>query len=264
MRFLLIAVLLSLAPTIALAEAVPEGVAVNYYHQETQLEGYLVEPEGAIAATPVVLLTPAWKGLTLNYKNKADEIARETGYVVMAIDIYGKGIRPRNNEEAAKLSGAYKSNPELFRGRMKAAVDYITRRRNIENSQVAVIGFCFGGAGALELARTGTDVAGVVSFHGNLKSAVPAQVGAVKTKVLVLHGAADPLVTPEELQGFKQEMQTAEVKDWQLVEYGNAVHSFTDKNAGTDPSTGVAYDPVVAKRAFAEMHRFLAEVFAQK
>ena len=264
MRLLLHTFILTLFPTLALAQSMPQGADVVYYHQETRLKGYLNEPASATQDTPVVLLTPAWKGLTLNYKQKADEIAADTGYIVMAIDVYGEGVRPRSNDEAAKLSGAYKANPELFRGRMMAAVDYMTRRRNIQNNQIAVIGFCFGGAGVLELARTGADVAGVVSFHGNLKSAVPAQVGAINTKVLVLHGAADPIVPPEEVQGFKEEMKAAEVKDWQLVEYGNAVHSFTDKNAGTDVSTGVAYDPVVAKRAFAEMHRFLAEVFEQK
>ena len=262
--FTLLALLGFMAPVMvpATAHAQFAGANVAYEHEGTELQGYLSLPEHDTPASPVIVLTPAWKGLDVYYKQKADSLAKE-GYVVFAADIYGKGIRPKTNEEAGKLSGAYKSNPELFRGRMTAAVDYMTRRRNIPNSQVVVIGFCFGGAGVLELARTGIDVAGVVSFHGNLGTKAPAQVGAVNTKVLVLHGSADPIVPQTEVKAFKEEMKAADVKDWQLVEYGNAVHSFTDTNAGTDTSTGVAYDPVVAKRAFAELHRFLAEVFAK-
>src|SRR5690606_18213487 len=155
---------------------------------------------------------------------------------VMAVDIYGKGVRAYDNERAAKLSSLYKENPALLRGRMQAALDYITRRRNIPQGQVAAIGFCFGGTAVLELARTGVPIAGVASFHGGLKTPAPAQLGAIRTSLLVLHGAADPHVPAEEVANFTAEMKTAEAKDWQFVSYGNAVHSFTDPDAGDDPS----------------------------
>jgi len=260
-RLFFLITLFALMPTYALAQF--SGVNVTYYDGEVELQGYLAKPPNDTPQTPVVLLTPAWKGLDVYHKQRADALAAQ-GYVVMAVDVYGKGVRPLTNDEAAKLSSAYKNNPSLFRGRMQAALDYITRRRNISENKVAVIGFCFGGTGALELARTGAGVAGVVSFHGGLKTPVVAQTGAIKTKVLALHGADDPYVPPEEVAQFKDEMKQSQTEDWQLVEYGGAVHSFTDTNAGDDPSKGVAYNPTVAARAFKEMHRFLAEVFAEK
>lgn len=264
MRFMfaLFLTVIALFPGVAMAQY--KGVNIAYYDGETELEGYLVKPANETPETPVILLTPAWMGLDVYYKQRADELMAETGAIVMAVDVYGKGVRPRTVDEAAKLSGAYKANPSLLRGRMKAAVDYMTRRRNIPASQIVVIGFCFGGTGALELARTGTPVGAVVAFHGGLATQAPAQVGAVNTRVLVLHGADDPYVQPEEVQTFVAEMKAAQVNDWQLVEYSNTVHSFTDRNAGDDPSKGVAYNPRTEKRAFAELHRLLAEVFSQK
>lgn len=260
-RVFLLALAIVFAPAQAFAQFA--GVSVAYYDGEAELEGYLVTPKNDTPETPVVLLTPAWKGLDVYHKQRADALAAQ-GYVVLAVDVYGKGIRPLTNDEAAKLSSAYKSNPSLFRSRMKAAVDYMTRRRNIPESQIAAIGFCFGGTGVLELARTGAGVAGVVSFHGGLKTPAAAQTDAIKAKVLALHGADDPYVPPEEVAAFKAEMKQSQTKDWQFVEYGGAVHSFTDTNAGDDPTKGVAYNPTVADRAFKEMHRFLAEIFPEK
>ncbi len=240
-----------------------KGANVTYYDGNTELEGYLVKPADETPQTPVVLLTPAWRGLDVYHKQRADELSNK-GYVVLAVDVYGKGVRARNNDEAKKLSSAYKNNPSLFRGRMNAALDYITRRRNISADKVAVIGFCFGGTAALELARSGAPIAGAVSFHGNLATKAEAQTDAIVAPLLIFHGADDPYVPLTEVETFKNEIKRAKVKDWQFVEYSGAVHSFTDTNAGNDPSKGVAYNPTVAARAFMEMDRFLVEIFTKK
>src|SRR4029453_19279552 len=124
---------------------------------------------------------------------------------------------------------------------VEAGVGAPKKRGQVDGAKTGAMGYCFGGTTALELARSGADVAGVVSFHGGLGTSTPAQPGAVKGKVLALHGAEDPFVPPTEVAAFEEEMRKAGV-DWQLVAYGGAVHSFTDWDAGSDNSKGAAYN----------------------
>jgi dienelactone hydrolase len=126
--------------------------------------------------------------------------------------------------------------------------------------RIAAIGYCFGGTAVLELARSGADLAAVVSFHGGLSSPAPADARKIKAKVLALHGADDPNVPPQEVAAFREEMRQGGV-DWQLIAYGGAVHAFTDWNAGNDNSTGAAYNERADRRSWEAMRQFLAEVF---
>jgi dienelactone hydrolase len=177
--------------------------------------------------------------------------------------MYGKGIRPKNEREAASQAKIYRSDRKLMRDRATAGLRVLQQNQLTDPQRIAAIGYCFGGGTALELARSGANVAGVVSFHGNLDTPNPSDAKNIKGKVLVLHGANDPLVPPEQVLAFAEEMNQAKV-DWQLVAYGGAVHSFTNPESGNDPSKGVAYNQAADKRSFAAMQQFFAEIFQLK
>jgi dienelactone hydrolase len=146
-----------------------------------------------------------------------------------------------------------------MRARMQAALEYVRAQPQVDPKRVAAIGYCFGGTAALELARAGADVGGVVSFHGGLDNPQPS--GKSPTaKVLVLHGADDPYVPDAEVKGFEDEMRKAKA-DWQLVKYSGAVHSFTEKAAGNDNSKGAAYNATADRRSWEAMRAFFAEIF---
>lgn len=232
---------------------------VVYKQGDTTLEGFsVVDPAQLHGKKPAVVVVHAWKGLNEYAKERARMLAR-MGYVAFAADIYGQGVRPETSKEAAHTSGIFKQNRQLWRARVNAAVDQVKAMPNVDPSRVAAIGYCFGGGSVLELARSGADVRGVVSFHGNLDTPTPEDAKNIKGSVLVLHGAADPYVKQTDVTAFMDEMQSANV-DWNLVQYGGAVHSFTDWDAGTDPSKGAAYDPDADRRSWQTMQQFLAEV----
>jgi dienelactone hydrolase len=171
----------------------------------------------------------------------------------------GQG-RGRQAHEAGKLAGQYKKDRALLRQRVAAGLAQLVANPKVDTARTAAIGYCFGGTTVLELARSGATVSGVVSFHGGLDSPAPADGKNIKSKVLVLHGAADPFEQPADFDAFKKELGDAHV-DWQLVEYGGAVHCFTDSTAGSDASKGCAYDPAADKRSWAAMRAFFDELF---
>ena len=168
-----------------------------------------------------------------DYAKTRAKMLAELGYIAFAADIYGKGIRPATPQEAATQAGIYKNNPKLMRNRVRAGLDALRREPLCDPKRVAAIGYCFGGTCVLELARSGADVAGVVSFHGGLSTANPADAKNIRGKVLVLHGGDDPHVSPKEVDAFETRCAAAGV-DWQVVVYGGAVHAFTNPGAGGD------------------------------
>ncbi len=236
--------------------------SVEYELDGVTLEGFHVH-DGAVAGKrPAVLVIHQWTGLT-DYEKQRSRMLAELGYNVLAVDVYGKGIRPVP-PAAGQEAGKYKGNRELFRGRLLAGLEVLKADERTDPAKIAAIGYCFGGTGALELARSGADLAGVVSFHGSLDAAegLAASKDGVKAKVLVCHGAIDPHVPPAQVQAFEKEMADAGV-DWQLASYGGAVHSFTQKMAGDDPSKGSAYDEKADKRSWAAMKIFFDEIFGK-
>lgn len=243
------------------ALAVVRTQVVEYKHGEVVLEGYLAYDDAIQGKRPGVLVAHAWMGLD-NYAKRRTEQLAKLGYVAFAIDMYGKGIRPNNPKDAGAQTTIYRSNRSLMRDRAKAGLTTLQQHPLTAPNQVAAIGYCFGGGVVLELARSGAPVAGVISFHGNLDTPNPADAQNIRGKVLVLHGADDPYVPPEQVAAFESEMRNADV-DWQLVSYGNAVHSFTIPEAGNDPSKGAAYNPVADRRSFAAMQQFFAELFSR-
>lgn len=234
--------------------------SVSYKQGEVSLEGFHVYDDAVKGKRPAVLVVHQWTGLS-DYEKRRSRMLAEMGYNVFAADIYGTGVRPQP-PEAGKESEKYKSDRVLFRARLMAALEVLKADERTEVSKVAAIGYCFGGAGVLELARANSEVAGVVSFHGalNLQAGMAAEAGKISPKILVLHGAIDPYVPAEEVAGFQKEMNDAKA-DWQMVHYSGAVHSFTHQEAGNDPSKGAAYDEAADRRSWAAMQGFFMELF---
>jgi dienelactone hydrolase len=251
-----------LALAVSAAPAALRGETVEYRHGETVLEGFLAWDDSLPGARPGVLVVHEWTGIGPYVKRRVDELAR-LGYVAFAADIYGKGVRPAGGAEAAKTASIYKDDRPLMRARAQAGFDVLRAHPLVDRARVAAIGYCFGGTTALELARSGAPLAGVVSVHGGLGTPLPADPGGVKAAVLVLHGADDPFVPPEEVRAFEAEMRRAGA-DWRLVAYGGAVHSFTNPEAGSDPSRGAAYDARADRRSWRDMQVFFEEIFGRK
>jgi dienelactone hydrolase len=205
-----------------------------------------------------VLIVHQWKGLT-DYEKKRAEMLARLGYVAFAVDIYGKGVRPQDTAEASTQAGKYKSDRTLLRARVNAGLDVLRKERFVDPKRIAAIGYCFGGTTVIELARSGADIAGVVSFHGALDSPRPEDGKNIRCKVLALHGADDPFVPAKDIAAFEDELRNAGV-DWQLVKYGGAVHSFTDWNADGSMK-GAKYDERADKRSWEDMKLFFAEIF---
>ncbi|WP_045218468.1 dienelactone hydrolase family protein [Desulfonatronum thioautotrophicum] len=261
MKTLMLTVVLCLAWTIpAWAEMVAKSVVYNIDGEV--YEGVLVFDAASSDTRPGIVMVPNWMGPSEQSIEKAARVAGQA-YVVFMIDMYGQHIRPKNTEEAAAAAGQVRSDREMMRKRVNAGLETfkgLTDQAPLDASRMAAIGFCFGGGTVLELARSGTELGGVVSFHGNLDTPDTRDAENIATKVLVLHGADDPLVPDEQVLTFIQEMRNADV-DWQLIHYGGAVHSFTDPYAAM-PGTA-EYHPVVAQRAFAAMEQFFDELFHQ-
>jgi dienelactone hydrolase len=232
---------------------------VEYRQGDTILEGFVAWDDAIKGPRPGVLIVHQWLGLTDYEKHRAEMLA-QLGYVAFCADIYGKGVRPQNTREAGALAGKYKGDRPLLRARVNAGLDALRRQPLVDPKRVAAIGYCFGGTAVLELARSGADVAGVVSFHGGLDSPAPADGKNIKGKVLVCHGADDPFEPPADLAAFESELRGAGV-DWQLIQYGGAVHSFTQPMAGNDNAKGAAYNEKADKRSWEAMKQFFAEIF---
>jgi dienelactone hydrolase len=232
--------------------------AIEYKQGDTVLEGYLAYDSAVKGQRPGVLIVHQWKGLT-DYEKKRAEMLARLGYNVFAVDIYGKGIRPQSNQEAGAQAGKYKSNRDLLRARAQAGLAVLQGHELTDPKRVAAIGYCFGGTTVIELARSGADIAGVVSFHGGLDSPHPEDGKNIKCKVLALQGADDPFVPAKDLAAFEEEMRQAKA-DWQLVKYGGAVHSFTEKEAGDNPKAGAAYNEKADQRSWEAMKEFFGEI----
>lgn len=232
---------------------------VTYKQGDTVLEGFIAYNPELKGPRPGVVLVHDWMGVGEYVQMRARQIA-EMGYVAFVADIYGKGVRPANVQEASKQAGIYRGDRPLLRARAQAALDQLTANKRVDAQRVAAIGYCFGGGTVLELARSGAQVRGVISFHGNLDTPNPDDAKQIKGKVLVLHGGDDPYVPAAAVEAFQKEMRDAHV-DWEFTAYGGAVHAFSQKGAGDDPSKGAAYNASADARSFDRMKSFFVEVF---
>lgn len=209
---------------------------------------------------PGILMVPNWMGPTRASLEKAMRIA-DDDYVVMLVDLYGIDVRPQNQEEASEAAGFLRGDRELMRARMAKAMEILLEQRGIplQADELAAIGFCFGGGAVLEYARTGVDLDAVVSFHGDLLSpTLEGDSQKIKASVLALHGADDPFVPQSDVDQWISVMMGTDV-DWQLVQFSNTVHSFTDPNAAMPGQA--EYNPLSSARAFEMMELLFDEKF---
>ena len=241
------------------ASAQLHSETIEYKQGDTPLKGYLVYDAAVPGPRPGVLVVHEWWGLNDYARSRADQLAR-LGYVAFAVDMYGHGTTVQTPQEAGAMAGALKNNRPLMRERITAGLAALKVQPQTDAKRIAAIGYCFGGTVALELARSGADIAGVVSFHGGLDSPTPADAKNIRCKVLVLHGADDPYAPAAQVQSFQEEMRAANV-DWQVNLYSDAVHGFTNPNNGTDKSKGLAYNEKAAQRSWEAMKQFFAEIF---
>lgn len=207
---------------------------------------------------PSILIAHQGTGLS-DYEKMRARMLAELGYNVLAIDVYGKGIRPQP-PESAKLSGKFKEDHDLYRVRLNDGLAALKNLPQADTAKIAAIGYCFGGTGVLKLARSGADIAGIVSFHGGLGTPTPDDTGKITGEVLVLHGAVDPYVPVEEVNAFHAEMLAANVA-YTFTAYPDAVHAFTQKMAGDDPSKGAAYEEAADLASWEAMKAFLERIF---
>lgn len=256
-RYLLLAVAALGIAAAATAKIVTQAVA--YDHEGVQLEGWLAYDDSVSALRPGVLVVHEWWGLNDYVKGRAEQLAK-MGYVAFALDMYGKGVRTTDPKKASELSSQFYGKP-LMASRARAGLEQLLKSGKVAPGKVAAIGFCFGGSTAQVLAYSGAPIAGAVSFHG---SPVPAPSGAsTRAKILMLHGAADTFVKPEQVKEF-EETATAAGIDWQWVSYARAVHAFTNPDADKFNIPGIAYNEPAARRSWQHMQVFFAEIFGKR
>jgi dienelactone hydrolase len=235
---------------------------IDYRHETTNLRGYLALDESVSARRPGVLVFHEGLGLGDFEMARARRLA-DLGYVALAADMYGDRRRASNLQEVATLVGNIRNRPELMRARGHAALATLAALPQVDATRLAAIGFCFGGAVVLELARDGADLRAVVSFHGVLTTRTPALAGKVKASVLVCTGADDPLAPPEQVKAFEDEMRAAAARDWQVISYGNTLHGFTNPAADGSMMRTALYNEQADRRSWASMRSLLDEAFGE-
>ncbi len=235
---------------------------IEYRDGETVLQGFVAYDASIKGLRPGVLVIHEWYGHNDYIQQRARHLA-EMGYVAFALDMYGKGILASDAQQASQLAGGFYQDRALMRQRANVGLKVLQEHKLVDKKRIAAIGFCFGGTVALELARSGAELAGVVSFHGGLNTPHPTDAKQITGSILVLHGADDPYVKEEEVRSFQEEMRNAGV-DWQMIFYGDAVHSFSNPAAGNDKSQGAAYHPRAAQRSWQAMQTFFHEIFEKK
>lgn len=241
---------------ITAVEAKIKTQKVEYKSGDLTFEGFLAYDTANKGLKPGVMIIHNWMGVTTETESKAIEVAK-LGYIAFAGDIYGKGVRPKDAAEAGALAGKYKADLKTLRERALLAVEALKKQKGVDTNKIFVTGYCFGGTTAIELARSGADIRGVVTFHGGLTPSTDDK--NIKGQLLVLHGAIDPFIPKADYEGFVKGMNDAKV-NYQLNSYSGAVHSFTEKAAGTDITKGAAYNEQADKRSWIAMKEFLAEL----
>jgi len=239
----------------------PTGITtaeVAYEVEGTACSGYVARPDDD-GPHPGVLVVHNWLGVTDAVRFRADMLAR-LGYVAFAVDVFGADVRP-TPEEAPGVAGGFYGDQRLFRSRLTGGLEQLLAQPGVDADRTAAMGYCFGGSGALQLARTGADLKAVVSFHGALQPGPEGEAADIRAKVLVLTGAIDPVVPPEAVDAFEADLRTAPALDWQVVTYSGSMHAFTEP--GTDaPDHGAQFNAVAEARSWRAMKDFLAEALA--
>jgi dienelactone hydrolase len=252
------AILLSTLSALPLHAAV-QTEAVTYRQGDTELQGFLAWDDAAGEKRPGVLVVHEWWGHNEHARNQAKRLA-EAGYVGFALDMYGDGKVAAHPADAQKFVTEAMSQPEVLKERFLAARSLLAANRHVDPEKIAAIGYCFGGAVVLTMARQGVDLDLVATFHGSLASGAKAAPGSIEPRVLVLHGGADPMITPEQVEAFRQEMTDAGA-DFEIVVLEGAKHSFTNPDADAVGMPALAYDAEADRASWQHLLEALAEVF---
>ena len=237
---------------------------VRYKQGDTEMRGLVAYDDTVEGQRPGVLVVHEWWGHN-DYARKRARMLAELGYVALAVDMYGDGKTADHPEDAGKFSSAVGGNLPLAKARFDAALNTLKQQPGVDPGKIAAVGYCFGGGLLLNMARMGTDINGVVSFHGSVATASPAKRGDIKTRILVFNGADDPFVKAEQIEAFKQEMQAAGA-DYRFVNYPGAVHSFTNPDAdtlGKKFKLPLAYNAEADKDSWQQTQAFFEELFAR-
>lgn len=228
-----------------------------YQDEEIQLEGFLAYT--IKEKRPLVILCHAWQGRDDFICEKAKEVA-EMGYVGFTLDVYGKGVLGNSKEASIALKKPFLEDRYLLQKRLLQGYRKACDLPYVDTTRIVVLGFGFGGLCALDLARSGVDIKGVISIYGHFDPPKNCPQHAIKAKILVLHGYNDPISSMKELNLFQQELNYDKV-DWQSHVYGNTFHAFASPTAH-DPLNGILYNPLSAQRAWDEVKSFLAKILS--
>jgi dienelactone hydrolase len=232
---------------------------IAYLDGSTVLEGFFAYDDAIEGQRPAIMINHAWLGRNDFVEDKAIKLA-ELGYFSFAVDMYGQGVLGKNKEEGAQLMQPFMDDRSLVLRRMKVSLSTLKLMPWVDETKIALIGFCFGGLCVLDLARSGEDIKGVVSFHGLVFPPEGSEINKIKPKILVLHGHDDPMNPEDQVNALQKELSQAGA-DWQLHSYGNTLHAFTNPTAN-DYEFGTVYHPDADRRSWVSMKNFLEEVFS--
>jgi dienelactone hydrolase len=250
----------------AIAPAKPsphiEGKEIDYTAGGVVMKGYLVFDKDRTGRRPGILVLPEWWGISAYERRRARMLA-EMGYTALAVDMYGGGKQAVNPEEAARYSSEVTEDLAAEKARFIAAMDVLKRQPTVDPARIAAIGYCFGGGVVLNMAGQGLDLKGAASFHGSLGTVKPARPGGVRAKILVLQGANDKFVTPDQIETFKRQMKNADA-EFRIILYPGATHSFTNPRADEYAKKfhlPIAYDARADRKSWEELRKFLRGIF---
>lgn len=233
--------------------------AVEYSHDGKTFEGVLAFDDARTGKRPAVMIAHAWAGRSQMEIDFARRIAA-MGHAGFALDLYGKGVLGAGSEENQRLMTPFIEDRAMLAGRLSHILSVVRTLPEVDSRRIAIIGFCFGGLCALDLARSGADIAGAASFHGLLGAPAKAGTRKIRARIIMFHGWDDPMATPADVLAVTRELTVAGA-DWQLHAYGGVKHAFTNK-AANDPNFGTVYDENADRRSWAALEAFLGECFA--
>jgi dienelactone hydrolase len=257
----LLSALVLVAATASPLQAKVVTKSITYMDGDVELEGYYAWDDAVERKRPAVLIVHAWWGLGEDEKARARQLA-ELGYAAFALDMYGKGKFTDDPGQAGAWAGVFYQDRQLARSRAGAGLKQLVAQREVDRARVAAIGYCFGGSIVVDLAFSGADLRGVVSFHGNPLPALEGDAPRTRASLLLCHGAADTLVPMESIQAFTDSIAESSI-DWQLVVYSGAKHSFTTPSVDKMNIAGAGYNAAADRRSWAQMNAFLDEILGR-
>jgi dienelactone hydrolase len=234
---------------------------IAYQDGDLQLEGYYAWDDAVSGKRPGIIIVHEWWGLNDYARHRADQLAR-LGYAAFAVDMYGKGKLTEHPTEAREWAAQVRKNVDAWQQRALAGLNVLKQQEQCDTTRIAAMGYCFGGSTALQMAYTGADLKGVVTFHGALPIPDESQAKAIKARILVCHGSADRFIPQDVIEKFQHMLDQAGA-DWTMVYYAGARHSFTDPDADKHNVDGMKYQKAADERSWKEMQEFYKEIFAK-